>query len=225
MTAPRASLARPAPFFVGDHLALDFLNSTGTPWGKPIEWLGEAADLVDWLERAHAVPPDIAARFRSGKDDVRALDAVARQARDLREWWRGFVARHQGKPLTARAMAELEPLNRLLARDDVYHVVEVADHEARKDAGARARAFRRRQGRRWTTPERLLQPVAEAISDLVCEGDFALVRSCEGAGCTFVFYDRSKAHARRWCSMALCGNRAKAAAYRTQLRERQGKTR
>jgi predicted RNA-binding Zn ribbon-like protein len=40
---------------------------------------------------------------------------------------------------------------------------------------------------------------------------FTLVRKCEGTTCTLWFLDVSKAHARRWCSMAVCGNRAKAA--------------
>ena len=30
---------RPPPFFVGDDLALDFLNSVAAPWGEQIEWL------------------------------------------------------------------------------------------------------------------------------------------------------------------------------------------
>jgi predicted RNA-binding Zn ribbon-like protein len=212
---------RPPPFFVGDHLAMDFLNSTGAPWGKPIEWLRNGADLVDWLEQAHALPAGIAAQFRAENDAFHALDAVADEARGLREWWRDFAKRHAGRPLTAKAIAELEPLNRLLARDDFYHIVEAMNGSDRKHIDAHSRALRRRQERRWTMPERLLQPIAEAISDLICEADFSLVRTCEGPNCTLMFYDRTKAHARRWCSMAVCGNRAKAAAHRARLREEQ----
>ena len=51
------------------------------------------------------------------------------------------------------------------------------------------------------------------------EKDFSLVRKCEGEGCTLWFLDLSKAHARRWCSMAVCGNRAKAAAHRARARQ------
>jgi len=72
--------------------------------------------------------------------------------------------------------------------------------------------------RRWTSPDQLLQPIAGAIADLVCDADFRLIRVCEGSACTLMFLDRTKAHARRWCSMAVCGNRAKAAAYRARAK-------
>ena len=55
--------SRPAPFFIGDDLALDFLNSVAVPSGRAIEWLEDGHDLVTWLEQAHAVPTEIAAIF------------------------------------------------------------------------------------------------------------------------------------------------------------------
>jgi len=213
-----AAARRPPPFFVGDHLALDFLNSTAAPWGERIEWLGNGADLVDWLEMARAIPPEVALQFRAEGDTFRALDAVAEQARGLREWFRDFVGRHEEMPLGVQAIEELQPLNRLLARDESYRVVEAAHEGGSVDNEGQSRALRWRRERRWTTPERLLQPIAEAFGDLVCDADFRLVRTCEGPTCTLVFYDRTKAHARRWCSMAVCGNRAKAAAHRAKLR-------
>ena len=50
----------------------------------------------------------------------------------------------------------------------------------------------------------------------VALADFRLIRGCEGPVCTLLFLDRTKAHGRRWCSMAVCGNRAKAAAHRAR---------
>jgi predicted RNA-binding Zn ribbon-like protein len=61
-----------------------------------------------------------------------------------------------------------------------------------------------------------LEPIAEAAADLICNQDFRLIRSCGGSACTLVFLDRTKAHTRRWCRMAVCGNRAKAAAHRAR---------
>ena len=80
------------------------------------------------------------------------------------------------------------------------------------------RALRWDARRRWRSPKALLLPVADAIGDLVCEKDFTLVRKCEGPGCTLWFLDVSKGHARRWCSMGVCGNRVKAAAHRARAR-------
>jgi predicted RNA-binding Zn ribbon-like protein len=212
--------ARPAPLFVGDHLALDFLNSLATPAGESIEWLRDGADLVNWLEQARAIEPSVAAKFRM-RDKSRALDSIAEEARSLREWLRRFVRRHAGSELGTDAVAELAPLNRLLAQDDSYCQVEAAGEDAQHP-------LRHRRLRRWTKPEQLLQPLAEAIADLVSHADFRLIRACEGSACTLMFLDKTKAHARRWCSMALCGNRAKVAAHRaraTDKRRRRGKAR
>jgi predicted RNA-binding Zn ribbon-like protein len=52
------------------------------------------------------------------------------------------------------------------------------------------------------------------MARLVCEEDFQYVKACEGDRCTLMFVDRTRGHARRWCSMSVCGNRAKQAAHR-----------
>ena len=201
---------RPPPFFVGSHLALDFLNSIASPKDVPVEWLRNGRDLVDWLEQANVITADITARFRA-TNDHREIDAVAERARELREWLRGFVTRHMGKPLTSSAAKALGPLNELLAGDTSCPAVEAAGGE---------QALRLRRVRRWDSPDELLHPVAEAAADLICSVDFRLIRACEGSVCSLLFLDRTKAHGRRWCSMAVCGNRAKAAAHRARNRSR-----
>jgi predicted RNA-binding Zn ribbon-like protein len=60
----------------------------------------------------------------------------------------------------------------------------------------------------------MLGQVAEAVAQLLVEGDATLVKQCEHLDCILWFYDRTKAHKRRWCSMATCGNRYKAAQFR-----------
>jgi predicted RNA-binding Zn ribbon-like protein len=207
---------RPAPFFIGDDLALDFLNSVAAPSGRAIEWLADGGDLIAWLEKAHAVPAEVAAHFRKTAGP-RSLDAVAAQGRGLREWFREFVHGHAGRPLRERDLRELAPLNALLARDQAFRQIEIAGAD-RGENGEGGRALHWRAQRHWDGPKALLLPIAEAMGDLVCEKDFALVRKCEGPTCTLWFLDVSKAHARRWCSMAVCGNRAKAAAHRARAR-------
>lgn len=105
MTIGSSSL--PAAFFVGDHLAVDFLNSTSTPSGVRTEWLRNGTDLVNWLEQAGAIDATVATRFRA---EGEALDGVAEQARSLREWLRAFVLRYAGSELGAEALADLAPL-------------------------------------------------------------------------------------------------------------------
>jgi predicted RNA-binding Zn ribbon-like protein len=71
-------------------------------------------------------------------------------------------------------------------------------------------------------PVDLVGAVAGAASDLLCHADFSLVRKCENPAGLRYFYDVGKNHARRWCSMSVCGNRMKVALYhrRAQLRRR-----
>jgi len=62
--------------------------------------------------------------------------------------------------------------------------------------------------------DRILWPVARSAVELLTSADLDHVRECDGRGCGWLFRDTSKAGRRRWCSMAICGNRAKARRHR-----------
>jgi predicted RNA-binding Zn ribbon-like protein len=68
------------------------------------------------------------------------------------------------------------------------------------------------------SPEQLLAPLAEAAAEFLATADFSLVRACEGRACILWFYDRTKSHRRRWCSMQVCGNRHKVETFRERQR-------
>jgi predicted RNA-binding Zn ribbon-like protein len=139
------------------------------------------------------------------------LDKVAEQARKLREWFRGFVQQHKGGPLSRHDLKKLEPLNRLLERDESFTQIATATSQDGK-------ALELRAMRRWHSSEALLFPIAEALARFVCSEDFTYVKACEGPTCTLLFADRTRSRARRWCSMAVCGNRAKQSAHRNRGR-------
>jgi hypothetical protein len=80
-----------------------------------------------------------------------------------------------------------------------------------------------RRVHRWEIVRDVLDPVAGAAADLICNQDFRLIRSREGSVCVLVFLDRTKAHARRWCSMRVCGIRAELAAHRARRARNQDK--
>ncbi|MEW9310102.1 CGNR zinc finger domain-containing protein [Labrys neptuniae] len=201
---------RSPALFVADAEGLDFLNSVATPVDTPVDWIDNGDGLLNWLEQARLLPPDIAESVRA-QALPEELDRVAGQARALREWFRGFVRKHRGRPLAADAVSELEPLNRLLERNEGFHRIA-----PRRDEGHEGLEFQAL--RKWRSPETLLQPLAEAMGRFVCTEDFSNVKACEGASCTLVFADHTRGHRRRWCSMALCGNRAKQAAHRHRLK-------
>jgi predicted RNA-binding Zn ribbon-like protein len=196
---------------VADAPGLDFLNSVATPVDEQVDWISDGEGLLAWLGDAGLVPRSTLDAFRS-QAMPGELDGVAAQARSLREWFRGFVQRTKGRVLVAEDLRELEPLNRLLERDEAY--VEIV-----ANAPGALTAFELCATRRWRSPVSLLMPIAEALAKLVCEEDFSHVKACEGPQCTLLFADHTHGHGRRWCSMAICGNRAKVAAHRKRLKE------
>ncbi len=208
------AIAKPPAQFLADALGLDFLNSIATPIDAPVEWLGSGVDLLEWLRQAKLVPDDVRAALKSNAVPGE-LDAVAAQARALREWFREFVHRHLGKPLRASALEQLGPLNRVLARDDEFGQITVRDRSHGRPTPS---GLEWRQSRRWRSPDALLLPIARSMADLVCTEDFALIKACEGLKCTLLFLDRTHGHRRRWCSMAVCGNRAKQLIHRDRRR-------
>ena len=202
---------RPPAMFIGDALGLDFLNSIATPVDTPVDWIDDGDGLLNWLEQAQLVPADTLKRIRADALPGE-LDKVADQARSLREWFRGFVRARKGRPLTAKSLAELEPLNRLLERDDSFKRVVPGPKGGNEP-------LQLQTIRRWRTPEALLSPIGEALAQLVCTEDFSDVKACEGPACTLLFADHTRGRTRRWCIMAVCGNRAKQAAHRHRLKE------
>ena len=203
---------RSPAIFIADSLGLDFLNSIATPVDTPVDWLDSGDGLLRWLAQAELVPADaldeVKARAKPGD-----LEKVADQARALREWFRRFVHKYMGRPLPPKALQELGALNKLLQRDETFS--QISRHRERDGDRFELRAMRR-----WRSPESLLLPIGGALAKFVCEEDFARVKSCEGHRCTLVFADRTRMQARRWCSMAICGNRAKQAAHRNRLKNK-----
>ncbi len=200
---------RPDPFLIADNPALDFLNSICAPWGEDIEWIENGDDLVEWLIHAELIE-------KQERDQIYAklsreqLDEAAERARNMREWFRGFVTAHTGKPVNKNALKELKPLNDLLSGDHLYRQIGIIEDE---ELGTK---FHWQELRRWQKSDDLLSAIAAEMGKFVCSADFTLVKNCEGPTCTLWFLDISKNHKRRWCSMSVCGNRAKAAAHRAK---------
>jgi len=194
-------------------MGLDFLNSVATTVSTAVEWLEDGEGLLSWLEQARLAPGEalqsIRAAARPGE-----LDAVADEARRLREWFRAFVHQHKGRRLLLEDVSELEPLNRLLEQDERFSRIVL-----RRDA--HPAYLELEELRRWRSPESLLLPIGLALARLVVSEDFRNVKACEGPACTLLFADHTRGHVRRWCSMAICGNRAKQAAHRQRVKERQ----
>lgn len=182
-----------AALFLGDHGALDFLNTVAQENGQPRDYWQSDDDVLAWLRHTGLMTDADAAKAAPGE--------LLNEARQLREIIRALVAQKKaGQPVDA------EKLNRFLASAVSYP-------QLLRDEGGKLHVTRIFAS---PAPTRLLAPVAELAASLLAQEDFALVRKCEHPECTLWFYDRTKSHRRRWCSMALCGNRAKVARFRQQ---------
>ncbi len=65
----------------------------------------------------------------------------------------------------------------------------------------------------------ILAAIAEDFASFVVEAETSLLRVCQKDPCELLFYDTSRNHARRWCSMQICGNRTKVARHRARQSE------
>lgn len=189
VTHPAGGLAE-APM-LGDHLAMDLLNTEARNDGKTVDYWSSGDDVLKWLARHGLVPSQ-----GGSAPDPAGLLAQGKALRDL-----------------ARELIAQRKQDRIgdIARLDAYlHAYLSAPHLAR-DAEGKLTLTR---VVRADAIASALGPVAEAVAQLLADGDFDLVKQCQHPECILWFYDRTKAHKRRWCSMALCGNRYKAAQFR-----------
>jgi predicted RNA-binding Zn ribbon-like protein len=204
----------PPAIFIGGALGLHFLNSIATPVDEVVEWMGNGADFLSWMRQAGLLTSDDIKAIRLSLS-AQQLDTVARDARALRDWFRGFVRQNMGGPLKKRALDQLGPLNQLLGSDAAFWQIEPSEtfQDRDKNEQPSPAALRLRPRRHWRKPDSLLCLVAEEIAKFICTADLRHIKACEGGSCTLLFLDQSHRHGRRWCAMAICGNRAKAAAF------------
>jgi len=96
----------------------------------------------------------------------------------------------------------ISPINEILA------ITEGHD-ELMYEAGNWQLKFRARE----ESLEWLLAAIARSAAEIIAEGSRAPLRRCANPACGLLIYDTSRTRRRRWCSMALCGNRSKVAAF------------
>ena len=190
--------------FVAERLWLDFVNSDTLTRGN--DALVDIEHFVRWLESAGLLDAERGAtmRRRAHQQPAGALALVA-DARRVRSVLRTLAERGVGlRDVRAEALAEI---NRVLGRSAGTRRLEL------QGDGTFARSF---------VPvgdafAGLLIPMVESASDALILGELARVRRCADPRCGRVFQDETRNGRRRWCDMATCGNRAKAARHRMKL--------
>jgi predicted RNA-binding Zn ribbon-like protein len=171
-------------------LALDFAGTVGSRTSaEPEERLPDAGALAAWLREARLV---------EGVAPTARELALARKLREaVYDLGAAIVAE---RPLDARALAILNTA-----------VAGVSRGAPRLD---------RKRQIHWVTKAPLALALGrialDAIERFAAEADRLTL--CELSGCGALLLSRSRSDRRRWCSMDLCGNRAKVAAYRSRMR-------
>ncbi|HYL62090.1 MAG TPA: ABATE domain-containing protein [Candidatus Methylomirabilis sp.] len=189
--------------FVGNELALDFVNTRPAQDGEPTELLKDFEALLRWFQAADALSARETNRLRRQWSGTARAERVTEAMRELREKLRKDVLAWERGAAIRRTT--VEKLDRLLA-----------EHPMRTRLRADEKGYSKEMWFEVREPEDLFAPLVYSAANLFTEVDRERVRKC--AKCVLHFHDTSKKGTRRWCSMQMCGNRAKVAAYAARQR-------
>jgi predicted RNA-binding Zn ribbon-like protein len=198
-------------YFIANNLALDFVNTLIVDEkDEPFELLKSVDDLFDWAAAAGAIDQSRAESLRK-KLNTEQRKKLFNQALAFRSELKKMAkAVADGKRVPA---STIEVLNEVLSRSSGYFkLISTPD------------GFETTFQIDHRTDVDLLMPIAESVARLLTDGDLNMVRKCQRSACVLYFYDNSKRHGRRWCSMSACGNRAKAAAHYHRNHQKPGQS-
>ena len=190
--------------FLGNQLALDFLNTRPVQNGEVTELLSDFDALLRWFHAAELLSRGEVARIQQRWGESSRAIQTLKLARELRETLRKDILAWEAGAALRRATTD--ELNRLMAAHPMRTRLKATRNETLKE--------------RWfetAQPEDLLAPLADSAATLFAEVSRERVRKC--GECVLHFHDTSKKGTRRWCSMQLCGNRSKVAAYAARQRK------
>ena len=183
--------------------AFDFLNTLELENGALVERLTDFDAAVDWLA-SHGVVQD-PARFADAATADRGRTAALAQLVTTRTALRdvAHAVAHEDIP-DATAIDEV---NRAMRSHQRIELVAAKD------------GCRLGHSHVGDPIDDVLARIAEPIVRQIGEGNDDRIRICASDTCRWIFYDESRSGRRRWCDMATCGNRAKAARHRARQKD------
>lgn len=176
---------------LGDHIALNLINTVMQIDHVMVDYWNTDEDVLEWLQLMQVLPNDTL--------PPKAPSGLLVTAKQLRELVRNLIqTRKESKT------PDISKLNDYLMVGNSHLILELTTE----------RTITLKRYYSTNTAKELLLPLAEAAADLIATGNFDLIKKCQSNHCLLWFYDLTRSHRRRWCSMALCGNRHKVAAFR-----------
>jgi predicted RNA-binding Zn ribbon-like protein len=180
---------------LGGRLSVDFANTT--PSNGDLSW----ERLILFLESTGIVSAERGAQLLSlPQSDPQAAEALLQKA-----WRLGTALR---KVFAAMLRKQTMLAEWIEAVNEILRITEGHDELVGRDNFWKIEFVAREGGLDW-----LLAAVARSGAEIVAEGPRARLRLCANPHCGLFFYDNSRTRRRRWCSMAVCGNRSKVAAF------------
>ena len=189
--------------FVANRPILDLLNTKPVLAGGPTELLTDVRALERWLIASGMVSSVKDKTALRGWRDSAEAGAFLRELIAFRERLRDTVLRIESG--TSPSEAFLSKVNSLLLQYPRHTSLRKRDGK-----------FVRETFFEFRKPADLWAPIADATADFLVATDPSRLRQCES--CVLHFFDTSKKGSRRWCSMNICGNKLKVAAYQQRKR-------
>jgi predicted RNA-binding Zn ribbon-like protein len=190
----------------GGHACLDLVNTRRNREADAVEYLERPADLADWLGAAGLItgPAQI---DEAQIDEAQIDEALLAAVRKLREAIdAGVRAAVTGQPFPAAALSELNAWLAAVPAEPPQLWMSGGVAVLGSPASPRQ-------------PRQVLGAIALDAAEVLGTDVRDRLRICPGSGCGGRFADDSPAGRRRWCSMAVCGNRSKAATHRVTVRK------
>jgi predicted RNA-binding Zn ribbon-like protein len=195
--------------FVANRPILDLLNTKPVLADGPTELLTDVRALERWLIASGTVTsPKAKATLRSWRNSADAA-AFLKQLLAFREKLRDTVLRMERGLAPADTL--LTQVNSLLTQHPLPALLHKQNGKVIRETSFELRR-----------PTDLWAPIIAATADLLAESDLSRIRMCES--CIVHFFDTSKKGSRRWCSMNICGNKLKVAAYQRRKRSADSST-
>ncbi len=180
--------------WVGNTPSLDFVNTEVVQNGRIIDLLIVPEDILAWLRYAGF-------NLKVQQGGARRLQAGLRLAKQLRTVLRDGI----GQLVTTKSL----PLKVIPAMNEYLERV-----------GERGKLVKRAQKVELCSYWRIesaadyVAPIATSFARFIADADFSRVRKCKNPACILFFYDVSRSGTRAWCSLGICGNKIRMAAFR-----------
>ncbi len=175
--------------FVGNNLAIDFVNTQIIDRGEMIDLLNDSQDFVSWA-RAAELPLDSNNEMHYSFEKCLALRKALKQV---------FTAVLDTRTIPASALNTIN-----------QHLLNHATERELKNVKGKLAL---RSIYKSLSVERLFGLIANEAAELLESNQLKKLKKCANPTCILLFVDTSKSGRRRWCRMNVCGNRSKAASY------------